>query len=467
MGEAAPETDEAPPDSNGRPPTWPAAPPPAAPRPRRRAWRFYGWRIVGAGAGLEALMGAFFFHSFGAYVVLLTAQFGWSKTALAGGFAIARAVEGAVGPGQGWLLDRLGPRTVMHIGVLLFGGGLVLFSRIDSIAGFYAAFFVISLGATMGGFLSILVPLVHWFERRRSLAIALAFMGFAVGGMLQPLVALALEGWGWRTTALASGLLSIAIGAPLVHVMRHRPQEMGEHPDGIDPAEATERALPSPDGGIDFTVGEALRTPAFWLISAGHGSALVLVAALLVHFVPYATEELGYSLQGAAQVVLLLTLLQAAGQLLGGVVGDRFSKRLIAAACMGGHALALLMLAAASALWMVLAFALIHGFAWGVRGPLMGSIRADYFGRRAFGVIMGISNIFAMVGMIVGPLVVGVVVDRTGSYEGAFLLLAVLGAAASSFFLLATPPRPPRRPAGDEAPPGGAEAADARAAAGG
>ncbi|NIR58067.1 MAG: MFS transporter, partial [Gammaproteobacteria bacterium] len=86
---------------------------------------------------------------------------------------------------------------------------------------------------------------------------------------------------------------------------------------------------------------------------------------------------------------------------------------------------------------MVLAFALLHGFAWGVRGPLMGSIRADYFGRRAFGVIMGIANIFAMVGMIIGPLLVGVVVDRTDSYEGAFLLLAALGAAASSFFLLA------------------------------
>ncbi len=390
-------------------------------------------------------MGAFFFHSFGAYVVLLTGQFGWSKTALAGGFAIARVVEGVVGPGQGWLLDRLGPRTVMHIGVLLFGGGLMMFSRIDSILGFYAAFFIISLGATMGGFLSILVPLVHWFERRRSLAIAIAFMGFAIGGMLQPLVALALEGWGWRTTALFSGLVSIAIGAPLVHVMRHRPEEMGTFPDGIDPTEATDRALPSPAGGIDFTVGEALRTPAFWLISAGHGTALVLVAALLVHFVPYATEELGYSLQGASQVVLLLTLLQAVGMMLGGAVGDRFPKRIIAAICMGGHALALAILALASALWMVLAFALIHGFAWGVRGPLMGSIRADYFGRHAFGVIMGISNIFAMVGMIIGPLVVGMVVDRTNSYEGAFLLLAALAAAASSFFLLATSPHPPLR----------------------
>lgn len=390
-------------------------------------------------------MGAFFFHSFGAYVVLLTGQFGWSKTALAGGFAIARAVEGAVGPGQGLLLDRLGPRTVMHVGVLLFGGGLILFSRIDSILGFYAAFFVISLGATLGGFLSILVPLVHWFERRRSLAIAIAFMGFALGGVLQPLVALALEGWGWRTTALASGVLSIAIGAPLVHTMRHRPDEMGEHPDGIDPAEAGAEELPSPAGGIDFTIGEALRTPAFWLISAGHGTALVVVAALLVHFVPYATEELEYSLQRAAQVVLLLTLLQAAGMVVGGVIGDRFNKRFIAALCMIGHAVALATLAVATALWMVLAFALIHGFAWGVRGPLMGSIRADYFGRRAFGVIMGFANIFAMVGMIVGPLVVGIVVDRTGSYQGAFLLLAALGAAGSAFFLLATPPRAPHR----------------------
>ncbi len=428
---------------------------PGAPRPRRAAWRFYGWRIVGAGAGIEALMGAFFFHSFGAYVVLLAAQFGWSKTVLAGGFAIARVVEGAAGPGQGWLLDRLGPRTVMHVGVLLFGAGLILFSQINSIAGFYAAFLVISLGATLGGFLSILVPLVHWFERRRSLAIAIAFMGFAFGGVLQPVVALALEGWGWRETAFLSGVLSIALGAPMVHVMRHRPGELGEHPDGIDPEEAAEREVPSPAGGIDFTVGEALRAPAFWLVSAGHGTALMFVAALLVHFVPYATEELGYSLQGASQVVLLLTLLQAAGMLIGGAIGDRVNKRLTAALCMVAHAVALATLATANALWMVLAFAVIHGFAWGVRGPLMGSIRADYFGRRAFGMIMGFANIFAMAGMTIGPLVVGAFVDGFGSYRGAFLLLAALAAAGSGFFLLATPPRPPgapRRPAAG-APP--------------
>ena len=428
---------------------------PGAPRRRRAAWRFHGWRIVGASAAIEALMGAFFFHSFGAYVVLLSAQFGWSKTALAGGFAIARVVEGAAGPGQGWLLDRLGPRTVMHVGMVLFGAGLILFSRIDSLAGFYAAFLVISLGATLGGFLSILVPLVHWFERRRSLAIAIAFMGFAFGGVLQPAVALALEGWGWRETAFLSGVLSIALGAPLVHVMRHRPEELGEHPDGIAPEAAAALDVPSPAGGVDFTAVEALRAPAFWLISAGHGTALLVVAALLVHFVPYATEELGYSLQRASQVVLLLTVLQASGMLLGGAVGDRVNKRLTAALCMIAHAVALATLALATALWMVLAFAVVHGFAWGVRGPLMGSIRADYFGRRAFGVIMGFANIFAMLGMIIGPLVVGALVDRFGSYQGAFLLLAALGAAGSGFFLLAVPPRSPGRaelPAAGPAP---------------
>jgi MFS family permease len=105
-----------------------------------------------------------------------------------------------------------------------------------------------------------------------------------------------------------------------------------------------------------------------------------------------------------------------------------------------GHAVALMVLTFASAFWMVLAFAVLHGTAWGMRGPLMGALRADYFGSAAFGTITGISSMVLMVGMMGGPLVAGILADRTGSYVLGFSVLAAVSALGSVCFLLARRP---------------------------
>ena len=142
-------------------------------------------------------------------------------------------------------------------------------------------------------------------------------------------------------------------------------------------------------------------------------------------------------------MVSLITITQIAGQLSGGWAGDRISKRAIVVVCMVGHAAALLLLAHASAYWMVVVFATLHGLAWGMRGPLMAAIRADYFGSGSFGMISGISSMVVMLGMIAGPLVAGILADRTGSYVTGFTVLATLAALGSIFFLLARRPDPP------------------------
>jgi MFS family permease len=152
-------------------------------------------------------------------------------------------------------------------------------------------------------------------------------------------------------------------------------------------------------------------------------------------------------------VVALLTVTQIVGHLSGGWAGDRFSKRAIVVACMIGHAAGLLLLATASTAWMVAGFAVLHGLAWGIRGPLMAAIRADYFGSAAFGTISGASSVIAMLGMIAGPLVAGLLADRTGSYRSGFTVLAALAFLGSVFFLFGKRPPPPGRAS---APPGAA-----------
>jgi MFS family permease len=398
--------------------------------------------MVAAGFGLELLIGALLFHAYGAYAVLLREEFGWSKTMLSAAFAMSRAESGILGPIQGWLTDRFGPRALIRVGMCVFGVGFLLFSRIDGPVAFFLTFFMMAMGSSLGGYLPISVALVTWFRRRRALALSISGMGMSTGGLLAPLVAVSLSHFGWRWTAVASGLAVLAIGVPLAQVVRHRPEAYGLLPDGDAPRPADGGTAARPlDAAPNFTAREAMATRAFWYISLGHGAALLVVSAVMVHMVIHVTERLGYSLHQAAAIIALLTVMQATGQLSGGWFGDRLSKRWICAACMLGHAVALMVLALASAYWMVLAFAVLHGLSWGMRGPLMAAIRADYFGSASFGTIAGVSSMVVMFGMILGPLVAGVLADRTGSYVPGFSVLAALAAAGSFAFARARRPR--------------------------
>jgi MFS family permease len=147
-----------------------------------------------------------------------------------------------------------------------------------------------------------------------------------------------------------------------------------------------------------------------------------------------------------------MTASQIVGQVVGGYLGDRISKRLIVITCMGMHAVGLLLLAHVDAIAATVAFAVLHGSAWGARGPLMQAIRADYFGRASFGKIMGWSSMITMFGTVSGPFIVGWVYDRSQSYAFGFSLIALLSVLGSIFFILATRPPLPKRPDGSEPP---------------
>ncbi|MEE9280520.1 MAG: MFS transporter [Myxococcota bacterium] len=403
---------------------------------------------MAAGAGIQTLAGALLMQSYGAYFVLLGDEFGWSKALLAGAFAMSRIESGILGPLQGWLIDRFGPRAVMRVGLLTFGVGFMLFSLVDSLLTFYLVFFLLAVGSSLGGFVSVAVSLVHWFNRHRAKAVAISQSGFSLGGLLVPVVIFALSAWGWRVTAFASGVLVLVVGLPLAQVVRHRPEQYGETADGLPSpprgSRRRSRRSVSADGSEDFTAREAMRTSAFWLISLGHSSALLVVSAVMVHMVPHVHESLGYSLATAGYLVALMTAMQLLGQLSGGYLGDRFDKRVIIVCCMAAHGSGLLLLAYASSLWMVVGFALLHGWAWGTRGPLMVAIRADYFGASSFGTIMGFSSLIVMLGMTVGPILAGVMADRSGRYTEGLALLAVASLVGSFFFVFAKKPVLPR-----------------------
>jgi MFS family permease len=401
---------------------------------------FYGWRIVVAGGALQFLQSLLLNQAFGVYVAVLVEERGWSKTALSGAAALKSTETALLGPVLGWMVDRFGTQGIIRAGVVTFGIGFMLLSQIDTLLGFYAAFVVIALGSSMFSNFLVSVAIIHWFEKRRARALSALQFGSALGGIFVIVVAWSIQSFGWRVTAFSSGVIVMLLGWPLARVIRSRPEDHGETVDGVPPApkEAGHAAAPAQPA---FSAREALRTSAFWLISLGHAFSLLVVSAITVHSITHMKEGLGYSLAQASLVFALVTVGQFVGVMLGWVIGEKFDKRQVCAACMLLHAAGLLMLTYATGPVILAASALVHGTAWGLRGPFMQAIRADYFGRRSIGMIIGLSSLITVFGQIGGPLIAGALADWTGDYRAGFTLLAVLAGLGSLFFVLAKPPK--------------------------
>lgn len=416
---------------------------------------FPGWWIAVAGAAILGLVAGLLLQAFGAYVVVLQRDLGWSATVLSAAYSLLRLESGLMGPLQGWSIDRYGPKVNMRAGVVMLGVGFLAFSQIQTQVQFFAAFVLMALGSSFAGIMPVSTTLVSWFRRKRARALSIALVGVSAGGMAVPLVALSLERWSWRPTAAASGVLVLVVGLALSRMFHHRPEDVGLTvdgepeglPDGSEPA-----ASGAPDRAVELSARQALRTGAFWAISLGHASSVMILGTVMVHMVPHLTLTLGVSVSEASLAVLLVTVMQFTGLALGGAVGDRVDRRLATAACVALHGTGLLVLAAATSWRGVAVACVMQGVAWGFRGPLMSAMRADYFGRESYGKIFGLSSVVVMLGSMSGPLIAGVLVDRFGNYQLAFRLLALGGVIGTLSFALARRPRPIDRRAGFNPP---------------
>jgi MFS family permease len=415
---------------------------------------FYGWKMVFAAASLQFIQSMMLHQAFGAYVAILIQDKGWSKTSVSGASAMMSMEAAVIGPILGWFLDRFGSRGVIKVGVIMFGIGFMLLSQIDSLLSFYGAVIVIAIGSSMAGYFPLNVGVIQWFEKKRARALSMVGLGLALGGMFVPIVAWSMESIGWRATAFGCGVLSIVIGYPLACIFRRRPEDFGETVDGLGAQRgAVDVSGVQPETNVEpeFTAKQALRTKAFWLLSAGHGVALIIVTAVNTHAINHMRISLGYTIAQAAFYITLMTGFQVIGVLLGGVLGDKLQKNKVAAVCMTMHMVGMLMLTYALGPVMLVLFAIFHGLAWGIRGPFMQAIRADYFGRKSIGMILGLSAMLTAVGQVSGPLLAGIMGDATGNYDLGFTVLALIAGAGTFLFWFAKPPPLPGMPAGARA----------------
>ena len=400
-------------------------------------------------AALILVMGTVpIFQGMPAWFVVLEREFSWSRTQLSLAFSLTRAEGTVMGPVAGYLVDKLGARRMVQIGLPVMGVGFLLFSQVHNLWQFYVAFVVMSMGAGLGTWLPMMTALNHWFQARRSIAMSLAMEGFAVGGiLLVPGLVWAIDPeqpdrLGWRLTAAIIGLAVIVLAFPVSQLVRNRPEDYGEVPDG---RAARARLEQSPEAGAprfqgpEYTWQEALRTRSFWVITIGHACSSVVIVTLTVHLGPMLTDR-GFSLPTVGWVVATYTGVGAIFTLIGGYIGDRVPIRwaLFGFSVIQSAAVVVILFAETAA--AVYLFAVVFGIGFGGRTPLTSAIRGVYFGRRAFASITGVSMIPMNIMMLVFPLFAGIMFDLKGNYNIPFGALAVVSFFGAALFLLLKEP---------------------------
>ena len=390
---------------------------------------FYGWKMVAVVSFLISVMSLGVFQGVGTYMVALERQFGWSRTALSGAFAFSRVQGAAIGPIEGFLIDRFGSRRMIFIGFSIMGCGFIYLSTVEQVWQFYLAFIILTLGSGLGGWLASITIVNNWFIRKRSIAMSSAMSGIHIAGLLVSVLAVVIDTVGFHKATLGIGVFVLLFCLPATKFIRNRPEDHGLLPDGDPPRPAStgSRAESAGFEEPEFTARQALRTRAFWIISFVHLSSSVAIVSLALHLVPKLTD-MGMSLSAAGIVVLTYTAVALPTQTMAGYLADRTSKPAAIFVFIAFQTVGITVIAFADNVAMVYVFAVFYGIGFGGRVPLLTAIRGDYFGRKSFATIMGLSQLPNNIGMMVAPLFAGYMFDTRGSYLIPFLVFAGLTA---------------------------------------
>jgi sugar phosphate permease len=399
---------------------------------------FYGWWMVAVGCGMRMLGGGFHLYGFTIFFLPITQELGLSRAATSLVFALARA-EGAIeGPLAGYLIDRFGPRPMMLAGVLLSGVGYMLLAGVESYLGLLVVYLgLISLSFSAGFMHSPMALANSWFIRRRALAMTLISSSIGLGGtIITPLLAFSVQTWGWRYGAFLAGLGLILIGVPVALVAKRSPESMGLAPDGVAPeaeapstqaTSATKTTEPVKPSEPEFTLRQAMRTSAFWMLILATTTRVGVFNAITVHFVPIMVWK-GVSEQRAAAMLAAMALMSLPSHLLVGWIADYVNKPRLMAACMGVGAVSIAFLAYGEGEWSLWIFVLLFTIMEAIF-PVGWATVGDFFGRKSFATIRGTMSFFYLWGPALGPVITGAIYDRYQSYApmmSAYIALSVL-----------------------------------------
>ncbi len=390
------------------------------------------------------------FYGHSAILDPLRAQYGWSKGVISMAVSMYFAIAGAMGMVIGRLIDRYGPKPILIFGSATIGIGFFLLSRVTQLWQFFAVYSLMAVGWSGTSLVPISTLIANWYFRRRGFAMGLTMTGLSLGGMVMvPFSVYLTAHFGLRTALPILGAIYCLIVIPTaVFVIKQRPSDVGQFPDGEQPVPISEKTLGVRKSYATqmrlWTRVEAMRTSAFWAIVASFLLALSGQIAFLVHQVSFLSETLG--VQGAASAVSITAGASIIGRLFLGSISDRLDKRYVAMFCFLIQGLAVLSLSHFRQVAILYLGTFAFGLTMGGIVMTQSLLIGECFGMVSFGTISGLAGLFSTAGAALGPTIAGLIFDATHDYSIAFTIFAVASLLAMVTVFFARPPAPVAAP---------------------
>ena len=412
---------------------------------------FYGWWMVLACSAMIFFASGIFFRGFTVFVPAIRDSLGLTQAQTNLIFSLARAEGGLEGPAAGWAIDRFGNKALLVPGIILAAiGYLILAGFVNSYWSFALVYLgIISLGNSVAFQHAMFAGINQWFRRRRSFAISTLAAVSSLGGLiLVPIMSLVILNLSWRWAIAGSGIAYLIGILPFTILFRNRPEDIGLRPDGdSEPPLIQTQSSTGVYGNTlerDYTVKEALRTRAYWLLLTGAGLRQLATIGILVSLIPILQSK-GVGLQMAANLTGAMFGINFVSRMTLGYIGDKWPKSWILGATLALESLGFLCLFLGSwndgRLFLLIIFVVLEGLGDGA-GIIVWAALGEYYGREKFASLRGIITFSHSWVMIAMPVFAGWVYDHYGTFDPA-LIPAIGGAAIASlcFFLIKRPPQ--------------------------
>ena len=400
---------------------------------------FYGWVVV-----LACFLSSFsygLFFSMGVFFKPLQAEFGWSYTLTSSIQSVHTAVYILSTFLVGWSTDKLGPRITILCGGTMIAIGIVLCSQVNTLGQFFLFYGIASLGCGI----EVTLPTAtvqRWFIKRRGLALGLTMCGTGAGTLVYaPLSNYLILTQGWRMSYVILAIVTWCLLMLAAALVRKSPQEMGLKPYGAGEVAAQPYDTKAKRGSSqlrqvqEWTFREAAKTKTYWLLSFMFFCTVLPLNMVMVHIVP-ATINIGIDKTAAAGALALVGGISIAGRIIMGTSAEKLGWERALIICLGVCAVMFLWLTGVRSLWMLYTFAIVYGFFYGGKVPLVPGLIGLHFPGKSLATIIGGAQAFAMIGGVIGPLLGGIVFDQTDSYAIAFIVGAGVWVIAAALTFL-------------------------------
>jgi MFS family permease len=382
---------------------------------------FYGWVIVIVSGLTLFFSGPGQTYSISIFIDSYINEFGWSRSIVSGLYSIGTLCAGLLMGFVGRLLDKYGHRKMTPIISILLGVACIWMSIIISTPMLLVGFFMLRLFGQGSMSLTSLTLPPQWFIKKRGRAISIVSIGGGLSLAILPILnAWLIQNYGWRFAWWTLAVLLWAVMAPVSQIfIRDSAEEIGLLPDGQDHGDTKANTAVYFEEK-SWTLSEAIKTRAFWIIIYNNVVRSAIVTGLVFHQISI-MAQVGLGIEIAAMVSSIVSIIRVPIVLLAGQIVDRFQLRYLLSFTMTLMLTSLIVLIGADSLQTVIIYGVLLGVMMGFESLIGGVIWPNYYGRKHLSTIRGVTMMVGVIGSALGPLPYGIAFDIFGGYTEALL----------------------------------------------